>query len=307
MDISIWSMAIILCKGFSYVGISAAIGGVISGGFLSKIRQPKLEKKLSTTKFLLFNQIITFISLSIVSIFLLFMFQTGAMLEDGLKGMFDIEMLNMMWDSPNGESCLYKVTGLFMSGLSVYLIQRTKLDESQFTQRILRVTYVLSIALLAYSFSTSGHTSELTLPYRLLIIIHVIAMGWWFGSLWPLYIDCFNLDCVSLKIKMEDFGKQASLIVIALLSVGGLVAAQLINSVDDLFTTTYGQVLIIKLLLVILILKLALMHKLVFVPALLALENSRMKLVMSIRMEMILALSILLITIILTTLVSPQH
>ena len=85
----------------------------------------------------------------------------------------------------------------------------------------------------------------------------------------------------------------------------GWLSIQLVGSIDALVTTSYGQVLLFKLILVNSILLLAARHKFKLVPAL---NNStgREMLSKSISIEIVIALAILLTTSVLTSLVGPE-
>jgi putative copper resistance protein D len=105
---------------------------------------------------------------------------------------------------------------------------------------------------------------------------------------------------------MERFGKQASVMVSLLLIAGLLLAIQLVGGLDALLFTNYGQTILVKLLLVICVMKIAATHKLKLVPQL---KNSdgRKTLSKSISIEMFVAIAILSVTAVLTSIVGPVN
>ena len=108
---------------------------------------------------------------------------------------------------------------------------------------------------------------------------------------------------------MELFGRCAAVIVPLLLLAGFVIAYQLVGSFDLLFGSDYGQLLLLKLMMVAAILSLAALHKWRLVPALNSDNNvqARAILAKSIIVEICLALLILSITTVLSTLVGPVH
>ena len=99
--------------------------------------------------------------------------------------------------------------------------------------------------------------------------MHLIAVSFWFGALLPLY----QLSKPGLKISeaahlSHRFGQQASIFVPTLIAVGGSFAYLLLGSLEAIFTSAYGQMLLAKMVFVALVLGIAALNKLRLVPAL---------------------------------------
>ena len=122
----------------------------------------------------------------------------------------------------------------------------------------------------------------------------------------PLRYACSVLAHNELFILMEKFGKQAVPMVTLIIIAGLWLSIQLVGSIDALVTTSYGQVLLFKLILINSILSLPARHKLKLV---LALTNStrREPLSKSLSIEIVIALAILVTTSALTSLVGPEN
>ena len=106
---------------------------------------------------------------------------------------------------------------------------------------------------------------------------------------------------------MHQFGYYSSYIVSLLILCGLIVGYQLIGSIQSLFFTSYGQIFLCKLALVIGILLIAAHHKFNLVANLIKSEQGKQTLARSIQWEMVIALLVLLTTTWLTTVVGPEH
>ena len=106
---------------------------------------------------------------------------------------------------------------------------------------------------------------------------------------------------------MHKFGQIAVFLVGILIIAGVYLAFELTDSLQELTTTRYGQLLSVKIILVFHILLLAAFHKFIFVPSLLKNKESRSSLVASIKAEFVIGVGILVVTGILTTLLGPGH
>jgi putative copper resistance protein D len=90
-----------------------------------------------------------------------------------------------------------------------------------------------------------------------------------------------------------------------LLIAGGLLALNLVHSLTELISTAYGRALAFKLFLVLALLGIAALNKFKLVPALLLIRSSD-KFRHSVRVEMLIASLLLLLTAYLSTVVGPM-
>ena len=162
----------------------------------------------------------------------------------------------------------------------------------------------LSAVLWAVSFNLIGHTTELNLIARFLLSLHGFIALLWIGSLLPLWQACRCLAVKPLQQLMQRFGELIMGLVILLLVCGGVLAYQLLGSFSALFGTPYGQMMLLKVLLVALLLGFAAWHKWRRVPQLNQ-PSDVDRLRRSIQLEGLVGLGVLAVTVLLTTAVGP--
>jgi putative copper resistance protein D len=119
------------------------------------------------------------------------------------------------------------------------------------------------------SFLLEGHTaaSEARLLVAPLLFIHLAAVHWWIGALYPLIAMTRRAEPSEAVATVKLFGDRAILVVAGLLSAGALLVLLLSGATLDL-DIAYQQRLLIKLGLVALLLGLAAVNKLWLTPQL---------------------------------------
>ncbi len=161
---------------------------------------------------------------------------------------------------------------------------------------------VIAILLILYSFIVIGHSLKGGLLTQSLVVIHLIGLSYWLGSLLPLQKMCNLNDFVELKKIAHSFGQHAVFYIFALLIAGSIFSYILIGNISNLLNTTYGNVLLIKVIFAFLLISLGALNKLQLVPKLNAEnETTIIKLKKSINVEMIIVLIIFFLTSLLTT------
>ena len=113
---------------------------------------------------------------------------------------------------------------------------------------------------------------------------------------------CINKNFRNLIIISEKFGFYAILYVVILVTVGLVFSYILVGNIDALFSTIYGNILLLKVVLVSILLSIGALNKLRLVPYLkIDYQIGRYKLKKSIEIEGFISLVILILTSILTT------
>ena len=233
----------------------------------------------------------TFAVLGIVAAILAFSLR-GANLTGNVSGLTDPEMLKLLWTTPVGTALLLRLVGL---GLLI---------AGLFMGRVGTWVSVLGGVIAIWSFDQVGHVSGLeTTLLDLALMLHLLAVALWIGVLTPLKrLASSSSTYASAADVGHRFGVVASATVPVLIIVGGYMGYQLVGSFTALVGTSYGQAMIIKVLLVGLLLGLAAANKLRFIPALRtgdpAVANHLSK---SISVEWIVILAVLGMTAVLTT------
>ena len=219
--------------------------------------------------------------------------QVGFLAADGLAGMMDQDMINIILDGPSGLSSKVLLLGL----LAILLVTLVPIASIYGWVAGIGALFIL------ISFALIGHTTSGNIPVSAsLIALHLFAVSFWLGALWPLYRLARQNKADELIDAAETFGKQAIIIVPALLVAGLVLSVFLVGSVTALFTTAYGLLLLGKVALVILLLSLAALNKYRFIPALKENEPEALThFTRSVRLEVLLFSGILLITAVLTS------
>ncbi len=291
MESSFWNLSSLVFKLVIYAGFAnaVAIPAVMTWAQFNQTACKSVQSMLIKSTVL-----------ALIAVVGYFFIQVGVMSESGLSGMFDQFMIQLVWGSSIGISTLYRFLALV---LMLFVAMQIPLNKSS----IFIYLYGLSLVFIGLSFCSSGHVSELSYLAQVVIAIHVLIAFWWMGSFYPLLISCRQSPISALSNLMHKFGQIAAVMVAILIIAGTYLAFELTGGFAELTTTRYGQVLIIKLILVTLILLLAAYHKYKVVPSLLTNKKSRKSLIASIKIEMYLGASILVTTGILTTLLGPGH
>jgi len=299
METYSWNVVLIISKLGFYSGLIAIVGHLIHHNkILSEVKQYSPDTYSDYLKG-------TFTLLLLANIFNLFGFfaSVGVITGEGLSVIVDTQMLEIVWSTSIGTVTLLRFIGLSIALTYVYLIMRVRKPLEP--QRLTLLMLGVAGSLLLYSVSITGHISVLGYIERIIVVIHVAIISWWFGALWPLKLACDKCNTAVLIPIMEKFGQQASYLVSALLLIGLILSLLLLESIVELITTPYGQLLLLKITAVVAIMIVAAINKLSLVP-MLNTDCGRKRLSLSLTIEIILAISILLITASLTTIVGPS-
>ena len=272
-----FGLAAIVTKFALYLGVMTSAGTVMA----------MLMFRLERTRGLAMK----FAVLGIVAAILAFSLR-GANLTGDVSGLTDPEMLKLLWTTPVGTALLLRLVGLglLIAGLLM--------------GRVGTWVSVLGGVIAIWSFDQVGHVSGLeTTLLDLALMLHLLAVALWIGVLTPLKrLASSSSTYASAADVGHRFGVVASATVPVLIIVGGYMGYQLVGSFTALAGTSYGQAMIIKVLLVGLLLGLAAANKLRFIPALRtgdpAAANHLSK---SISIEWIVILAVLGMTAVLTT------
>jgi len=133
--------------------------------------------------------------------------------------------------------------------------------------------------------------------------LHLLVAAFWIGILTPLRRLSSQKDTLDAAAKLgERFGSFATIAVPVLIIAGVIMTWQLIGSVSAMISTSYGLALLLKIAGVAVLLGLAAVNKLRFVPVMLSGDfTAGQRLSRSIQLEWIAVLLILFVTAILTS------
>lgn len=227
-----------------------------------------------------------------------FSFSTAAMAEQGVSGLYDPLMLEIMLQSSVGDTFIWRA----VAGLSLLLIIWLCWESRA---HFVTVLSAVCVGAALYSTGLTGHAAQLGGVQTWALLTHVLLICWWLGLLFNMRLLCAQLEAGELAVALERFGRQAMWAVPLLLVLGGWLTLQLLGSWQSLFSD-YGLVLLAKLCVVCAVLALAARHKLQLVPKLQSEADTR-AIARSINWEMAAAAAVLCATAALTTVVGPQQ
>ena len=273
----IWVLAAIATKFALYLGVLVSSGTV----FTSLVFRLNFYHGMSTSFGILG------LCASILSFSLL-----GANLTGDASGLFDGELLGLLWSTAAGTTLSFQLAGIAILIFGLLLGQPG------------RGISALGGLIAIWSFSNIGHVAGYDkLLLKITLTTHLTAIAFWIGVLAP-------LRSLSLSKKTwpeaadlgQRFGEIAKFIVPLLIAAGIYMSFILVGSLNALINTGYGQALILKLTVVSLLLALAAANKLRFIPGLHKNNpNAAKNLIRSISAEYVAVFAILGITAVMTS------
>ena len=292
-----WELTSLVCKLLLYFGAASIAGGSLCLWLYNNGRRQFFEKVIS---YIMLGAFLGFLG-TLVNYFV----QVGLINARGLTGMFDWDMASLLLETQLGEVTYMRLTGFilaFMSSL-IFFRKAVRLPQQSFYRLLLGV-HGIAFLFVAFSFTKAGHVSVLTGIARTAVVFHLYAFSAWIGSLFPLLLLTNSTELNLLKKLMQQFGDNALGIIIILAGMGALMLLELLDNPAELYTTPYGWVFLLKLFLVLVTLSVAVINKLVLVPAIVN-NASALRLRRSIRVEMVAITLVLIATSYLSTIVGP--
>lgn len=211
-----------------------------------------------------------------------------------LGGQFDEVTLSAVFSSSSGAATSLQLTG------AVLLL--TSAGSDSFARGI-RLSHA---ALMTSSFAFNGHAAVIGLADGLVAFLHVSVASWWVGSLWLLRHACGRLAVVDVAQLVRRFSAIATSLIGGLAITGLVLIRVLVDFANDPWLLPYGQILAVKIGLVLVVLTLAGYNKLRLTPRLLVGDSTAAAaLRRMIGAELALIGAILVVTVILTTYSSP--
>lgn len=285
-----WVVAAVLVKALLYATCLTAGGGVLFlAAFGRQLNEPERRFVIQFTRSV--AVVALYVTIARVAIL-------SAMLGDDFASLWDWPLIQIVLDSSDGRAAAVRVVGLI--GIGVF---------SFGTGASLAIA-VASALLVAGSFAVTGHAGSVGpgYPPQLLVGAHVLVVSFWIGALVPLFKIASNLEFSRIGAILRRFGSIAVFIVPGLIVAGLVLLWLLLGSLEAIFTSEYGRLVLLKLSFVAGLLTLAAINKLRLTPGVTAGNRAAAaRLRWSIAGEMILATAILLVTAIFTTAVGPPE
>ena len=214
------------------------------------------------------------------------------------NGLFDRSLHALLLSSDFGTTIAVRATGLFMIAGSTWPKERQG-----------AVLAIVGATLVAASFIFMGHTASDPQRWILapLLLIHLIAVAFWFGSLGSLLTISRLEGSAVAGTLIERFSRTAMLVVPFVLLAGLAMAGLLLPDLERI-GTPYGLSLIAKLIGFSVLMALASLNKWRLTPGIA--QGSHSALVAfrySVCTEWVLILAVVTITVVMTSLFSPSH
>jgi copper transport protein len=218
----------------------------------------------------------------------------GAIASLGLQG---VDLLNLplsgivtwaVWASAAGTSLFPAL----LLAIAAMLIAAIAWRSPSFSAAFLRTA--IAMVCVGLSFAVSGHAATASPQWltRTALFIHGIGLAFWMGALAPLAVLAWQRKDSLLRV-LRQFSTLA-VPVVALIALSGLALAVIqLESFRGLIDTGYGNILVMKLVLVLLLLTLAALNRLVFTPAIAREFHRTRPLQRSIALEFVLMIAIL--------------
>jgi len=273
-----------------------AVAAVVGGGFIALISRDLTQLQQATRRYSLLG-----LSLALLATTAGFFIQVALFAERGISGLWHWGTAGILWNTSVGTSMQLRLAGLLLA----LALCRVRVPAGNSLLAV-SLGYGLMVLLLSSSFAVVGHTVQLPGLVRVLLAVHLVFVAGWIGSLWLLLLACSVLPPQALLMLMYRFSRWA-MSCVPLLGLAGVVLAYLLlGSVEALVTTSYGQLLLVKLMLFMLLLTLAAVNKYRWLPALEHSTEAAPLLARSVRWELWLGLVVLGLTALLSGLLGPE-
>ena len=284
-----WDAAAIAVKATLYGTTMAAAGGVFfltySASLLEAVERASIKRRVGIL-------IGVALAASVARVLV-----TAASMSGDASGMLDAGLLALVWHGGEGPAAMVRAAGLLLAVPALAADRRPG------------VWATAGAAGAATSFAWVGHLHAAGLRWATLLLgIHLLAVAFWVGALWPLRSLASGAEAGRVAAPAARFGRAAVGAVSLLLLAGVILLAALLGSASELWRSDYGRTACVKLALVACLLALAAFNKLRLTPRLTAGDRVAARaLRRSIAAEMTLAAAVFLATAALTTLSGPPE
>ena len=283
MIVEIWTIVNPIIRTFIYLNALYSIGLILFKFHFQKYFNHEINSFC--------NKIIKNSAFLGLSISILAFISIAGNLGGDLKSIFELELIELSFETIQGKSNLYLIVGFSFLSLSHY-----------FPPLVFRAFNILGAILIIISFIVVGHSLSQGIFSQILVLIHIICISFWLGSFLPLRYMCTVKNFTNLYFIADNFGRYAVVYIGILILTGLIFSYILLGGILPLITSTYGNVLLIKLFIVSMILIIGAINKFKIVPEIKKdLSTGQIKLKNSINIEIFSSVLVLFTTSILTT------
>lgn len=227
----------------------------------------------------------------------------AARMAGEMSGVVDPEMQAMTLRSSEGAAFGLRMVGLVLVAVGLRWGARANIAPAH--GRAALAIGIAGTVLAVTAFTLTGHTS--VNPYRpvaaALLILHLLVVAFWLGSLWPLYLVASREPSLTAARVVDAFSRVAAWVVPLILLAGVCLTLLLVPN-WAVFKQPYGQLLLAKVALFAVLMALATLNKWTFGPACAAGRTRAFK--QAVAVEYVLICAVLVITAMMTTFYSPE-
>jgi copper resistance protein D len=282
-----WAAALIGVKTLGYVGTLGAAGAVFFLGYAGNLIA---NAELARIRHLVLACAVLSAAAGAAHIVM-----TAGSMSGAAAGMWDGSVVRMVWQAGEGRALEIRVIGLSLAALAMRVHGPAAWG-------------LFGAAMAATSFAWTGHAQSLSprvLPV-LLLGAHLLGVAFWMGALAPVSLVARAGTASRIAAVAERFSAVAVFAVAGLILVAAPLLWLLLGGFAELWRSSYGRCIALKLVFVGGLLSLAAFNKLRLTPRLRAGDAHAVgSLRTSIRLEMWLGVMVLAVTATLTTIAGP--
>jgi len=290
LELSGWDAAAVGAKAITYAATLGAAGAIFflvyCGGLLQEPQRSRIRHLIGIL--VLASALATGAKILLMS----------ATMRGDLAGMFDMAFARMILGAGEGLASGVRLAGLALCAFAISSNHR------------LRALAPAGAAIASVSFAGVGHVHGLlpNVAPSLLLCLHLLCAAFWLGALAPLLITARDRNDSQIAAVAARFGKWALGVVALLLSAGAGLLWILIGDAAQFWSSDYGRMMTVKLLIVAALLGIAGVNKLYLTPGLLQGHSKAfIQFRRTVQTEMVLGALILLITATFTTVTGPPR
>jgi putative copper resistance protein D len=290
LELSGWDAAAVCAKAITYAATLGAAGAIFflayNGSLLRELPRSRIRRLIGT---LLLTSALTSCARILLG---------SASMSGELAGMVDGSFVRMILGAGEGRATGMRMAGLALAALAIP-------SKTRF-----RALALLGAAAASISFAGVGHIRGLlpdTAPL-LLLCMHLLCAAFWLGALGPLLIAARDGSDREVALLASRFGKLALGVVALQLAAGAAVLRTVIRDAGQFWSSDYGRMMALKLLMVAALLSIAAVNKLYLTPKLLSGHTKAViQFRRSVKTEMVIGALLLLITAAFTTVAGPPQ
>jgi copper resistance protein D len=284
---NLWAAALIGVKTLGYAGTLGAAGAVFFLGYAGSL--------VAIAELLRIRRLVLACAVLAAAAGAAHIVMTAGSMSGAAAGMWDGSLIRMVWEAGEGRALEIRAIGLTLAALAILMHRPAAWG-------------LLGAALAATSFAWTGHAQSLS-PRALPVVLlgaHLLGVAFWMGALAPLSMVAREGKTKRIAAAAERFSAVAIYVVAGLIVAAAPLLWLLLGGFAELWRSSYGRCIALKLAFVAGLLSLAAFNKLRLTPRLRAGDTDAVRsLRTSIRVEMWMGVMVLAVTATLTTIAGP--